>query len=153
MASKDKEKEKKGVQTPEITEENVMDQIRKGNLIDEEVIKLGDEEDNKEEQERKVREYRHAKNKAKYLNLKALLQLRARRREERATKQWLNDTKAEFEKLKTGELTPLEYEEAREKAYKKLQDAMSQSSKDLEKEVRELQKQFPNYWSYNWDRY
>jgi len=151
--AKDKKEEKKGVQTPEITEENVMDQIRKGNLIDEEVIKLGDEEDNKEEQERKVREYRRAKNKAKYLNLKALLQLRARRREERATKQWLNDTKAEFEKLKTGELTPLEYEEARKEAYKKLQDAMSQSSKDLEKEVRELQKQFPNYWSYDWDRY
>lgn len=151
--AKDKEK-KAGVTAPvETTEENVMETIRKGNLLDEEVIKLGDEEDNKEEKERKVREYRKAKNKAKYLNYKALLQLRARRREEKATKQWLNDTKEEFDKLKTGELTPSEYEDARREAYKKLQDAMSESSKLLEKEESELRRQFPGYWSYEWDRY
>lgn len=110
--------EKKGGEQVASTEENVMEVIRKGNLIDEEVIKLGDEKDNKEEQERKVRAYREAKNKAKYQNLKALLQIRARRREEKVTKDWLNKTKEFFDDLCAGKLTPVEYESVRAEAAK-----------------------------------
>lgn len=148
-----KEEKKKAAQAVETNEENVMDEIRKGNLLDEEVIKLGDEEDDKEEKERLVREYRRAKNKAKYLNYKALLQLRARRREEKATKQWLSDTKDEFDKLKAGKLTPVEYEKARKEAYEKYQKASEQSDSTLNTEIKELQRQFPGYYSYEWDRY
>lgn len=146
-----KDKEKKVANEVATTEENVMEEIRKGNLIDEEVIKLGDEKDNEEEKERKVMEYRRAKNKAKYQNFKALLQLRARRREEKATKQWLNDTKTLFDDLCAGKITPVEYEEKRREALKNKNKAFTESSDALRKETKELQHQFPGYWCYDWE--
>lgn len=147
----EKKETKKGGHEITSTEENVMELIRKGNLIDEEVIKLGDEKDDKEEQERKINAYRRAKNKAKYLNLKALLQLRARRREEKATKSWLESTKALFDDLCAGKTTPNEYEEKRREAAKDRRKAMDESSKQLNKEIEELRDQFPGYWQYEWD--
>lgn len=149
--AKEKKEEKKGGEVVVSTEENVMDVIRKGNLIDEEVIKLGDEKDDKEQQERKIREYRNAKNKAKYQNFKALLQLRARRREEKATKEWLNQTKTFFDDLCAGKLTPREYEEKRAEAAKERNKATNESEKQLSKEIRELKDQFPGYWCWDWD--
>lgn len=146
-----KENEKKGGEVMNSTEDNVMEVIRKGNLIDEEVIKLGDEKDNKEEQERKIRAYRQAKNKAKYQNFKALLQLRARRREEKVTKEWLTKTKELFDDLCAGKITPAEYEELRTEAAKTRNKNMDEARKELEKEVRELRDQFPGYWCYDWE--
>lgn len=154
--AKDKEKKNaaaKGGEQIVSTEENVMDVIRKGNMIDEETIAIGDEQDSKEEQERKVREYRKAKNKAKYQNFKALLQLRARRREEKATKEWLEKTKELFDGLCAGKMTPSEYEDERREAYKECDKAICESNSQLNKEIGELQRQFPGYWSYEWDRY
>lgn len=145
------EEKKKGGHEITSTEENVMELIRKGNLIDEEVIKLGDEKDDEEEKERKIKAYRRAKNKAKYLNLKALLQLRARRREEKATKSWLESTKVLFDDLCAGKTTPNEYEEQRTEAAKARRKAMDESSKQLNKEIEELRDQFPGYWQYEWD--
>lgn len=143
--------EKKKAAAVATTEDTVMDVIRKGNLLDEEVIKLGDEKDNEEEKERKVREYRRAKNKAKYQNFRALLQLRARRREEKATKKWLDDTKTLFDDLCAGKTTPVEYEEKRCEALKEKNKAFRESDETLRKEINELQHQFPGYWCYEWE--
>lgn len=145
------EKKKKGGEEIVSTEENVMETIRKGNLIDEEVIKLGDEKDDEEKKNRLVREYREAKNKAKYQNFKALLQLRARRREEKATKEWLDDTKTLFDDLCAGKITPREYEEKRAEAAKKRDKAMNESKTQLNKEIQELKDQFPGYWRWDWE--
>lgn len=151
MAKETNNTKKKGGEAVVSTEENVMDMIRKGNLIDEEVIKLGDEKDDQEQKERLVREYRNAKNKAKYQNLKALLQLRARRREEKATKEWLTATKGLFDDLCAGNKTPREYEEARTEAAKERDKAMNESAKQLRKEIEELKDQFPGYWRWDWE--
>ena len=144
MAKKD-EKKVQEVQTPDV--DNVMDVVRKGNLIDEEVIKLGDEKDDEEAKQRKVRAYRQAKNQAKYSNLKDLLTLRARRREEKITKD-----KELFDDLCAGKITPNEYEEKRNESLKEIQKKFDESNKQLQKEIKELQEQFPGYWCYGWDR-
>lgn len=133
-----------------LSEENVVDIIKKGNLIDEEVIKLGDEKDSKEEMDRKVQEYRRAKNKAKYRNYKALLELRARRREEKITKEELAESKVNFDDLCAGKITPNEYEEKLRASAKKRKDAIVESNKQLEKELDELRDQFPGYWCWDW---
>lgn len=148
--AKDKDKEKKA-QTSQVTEDSVMDEIRKGNLIDEEVIKIGDEKDAEDEKERKVREYRKAKNQAKYTNRKALLELRERRRQEKATKEWLDKTKSAFDRLCGGEITPLEYKEERRKMAEEKEKAFRDSDTQFTKEVSELRNAFPGYWSYDWD--
>ena len=135
----------------QLSEENVLDEIKKGNLIDEEVIKLGDEKDNKEELERKVSEYRSAKNKAKYRNYKALLELRARRREEKITKEELAESKANFDDLCAGKITPAEYEDKLRDSAKKRREAIQKSNEELNKEIRELRDRFPGYYCYDWE--
>lgn len=146
-----KEKKVAEVKNTVTTEDDVMDVIRKGNLIDEEVITAGDEKDNEEEKERKIREYRRAKNKAKYQNFKALLMLRARRREEKATKVWLNDTKKLFDDLCSGKTTPAEYKELCRKSANDKEKAMDESAKQLNRELTELKDQFPGYYCWEWE--
>lgn len=145
MAKENKEK------NATLSEENVVDVIKKGNLIDEEVIKIGDEKDTKEELDRKVSEYRKAKNKAKYRNYKALLELRARRREEKITKEELAESKTNFDDLCAGKITPSEYEEKLRASAKKRVKAMEESNDQLSKELKELRSQFPGYWCWEWE--
>ena len=149
MAKKD-EKKVQEVQTPDV--ENVMDIVRKGNLIDEEVIKLGDEKDDQEATERKVRAYREAKNQAKYSNLKDLLTLRARRREEKITKDKLTASKELFDDLCAGKITPNEYEAKRKESQKDIKKRFDESNNQLQKEIEELKEQFNGYWLWSWDR-
>lgn len=136
---------------PQLSEENVLDVIKKGNLIDEEVIKVGDEKDSKDELDRKVAEYRKAKNKAKYRNYKALLELRARRREEKITKEELAESKENFDDLCAGKITPSEYEDKLRASAKKRREAISKSNDELAKELNELKAQFPGYWCWEWE--
>lgn len=145
-----KEDQKKAAEQ-QLNVENVMDVVRNGNLIDEEVIKLGDEKDDQEAKERKVREYRRAKNQSKYSNLKDLLTLRARRREEKITKEKLGISKELFDDLCAGKITPNEYEEKRKESLKEIKKKFDESEKQLHKEIQELQEQFPGYWSWEWD--
>lgn len=147
-----KKEEKKAPQNNTVDVENVMEVVRKGNLIDEEVIKLGDEKDSKEELERKVRDYRRAKNQSKYSNLKDLLTLRARRREEKITKEKLTTSKELFDELCAGKITPNEYDAKRKESLKEIQKKFDESEKQLRTEINELQEQFPGYWCYEWDR-
>lgn len=149
MAKEKKEKVQEQ-QTPDV--ENVMDIVRKGNLIDEEVIKLGDEKDDQEATERKVRAYREAKNQAKYSNLKDLLTLRARRREEKITKDKLTASKELFDDLCAGKITPNEYEAKRKESQKDIKKRFDESNNQLQKEIEELKEQFNGYWIWSWDR-
>ena len=149
MAREKKEKVQEQ-QTPDV--ENVMDIVRKGNLIDEEVIKLGDEKDDQEATERKVRAYREAKNQAKYSNLKDLLTLRARRREEKITKDKLTASKESFDDLCAGKITPNEYEAKRKESQKDIKKRFNESNNQLQKEIEELKEQFHGYWLCSWDR-
>lgn len=149
MAKEKKEKVQEQ-QTPDV--ENVMDIVRKGNLIDEEVIKLGDEKDDQEATERKVRAYREAKNQAKYSNLKDLLTLRARRREEKITKDKLTASKELFDDLCAGKITPNEYEAKRKESQKDIKKRFDESNNQLQKEIEELKEQFNGYWLWSWDR-
>ena len=149
MAREKKEKVQEQ-QTPDV--ENVMDIVRKGNLIDEEVIKLGDEKDDQEATERKVRAYREAKNQAKYSNLKDLLTLRARRREEKITKDKLTASKELFDDLCAGKITPNEYEAKRKESQKDIKKRFNESNNQLQKEIEELKEQFHGYWLCSWDR-
>ena len=149
MAREKKEKVQEQ-QTPDV--ENVMDIVRKGNLIDEEVIKLGDEKDDQEATERKVRAYREAKNQAKYSNLKDLLTLRARRREEKITKDKLTASKESFDDLCAGKITPNEYEAKRKESQKDIKKRFDESNNQLQKEIEELKEQFHGYWLCSWDR-
>ena len=70
-----------------VTEENVLDQIKNGNLMKEANVKAAIDEIEKQKDEKQKNEAMNMICTAKYSNSKALLELRARRREEKNTKE------------------------------------------------------------------
>lgn len=130
---------------------SVEDEIRKGNLIDEDIAALGDLKDEEEEKERKIREYRRCKNMAKYINMKKKLLFNKNRREEHAMKASLDASKDLLEKLTTSKITPNEYEDEWKKICKDERDAIRKSNEKFDAQVRELREGFPGYYSYEWD--
>lgn len=130
---------------------SVEEEIRKGNLIDEDIAALGDLKDEEEEKERKIREYRRCKNMARYINLKKKLLFNKNRREEHAMKASLDASKELLDKLTSSKLTPNEYEAEWKKICKEEREAISKSNEKFDKQVRELREGFPGYYSYEWD--
>lgn len=130
---------------------SVEEEIRKGNLIDEDIAALGDLKDEEEEKERKIREYRRCKNMARYINLKKKLLFNKNRREEHAMKVSLDASKELLDKLTSSKLTPNEYETEWKKICKEEREAISKSNEKFDKQVRELREGFPGYYSYEWD--
>lgn len=89
-----KQKAQTTIKAQAATTENVMEKIRKGNLMNEALTKQVLDDIEKEKDENKARELKRIILKASYHRLLALLQLRARRRESDIT----------LEKLKKAEL-------------------------------------------------
>ena len=129
----------------------VEEEIRKGNLIDEDIAALGDLKDEEEEKERKISEYRRCKNMAKYINLKKKLLFNKNRREEHAMKASLDASKDLLEKLTSSKITPTEYEAEWRKICKDEREAIAKSNEKYDKQLRELRNGFPGYYSYEWD--
>lgn len=94
--NKDNKEQKKApvVAAQAMTTENVMDQVRKGNLMDQSLTKKVLEDIEKEKDEEKARTLKRIILKASYHRILALIQLRARRRESELT----------LEKLKRAEI-------------------------------------------------
>ena len=152
-AKKNKTAEERVSSAAQVANEDLTfdEEIRKGNLIDEDIAALGDLKDEEEEKERKIREYRRCKNMAKYINLKKKALFNKNRREEHAMKASLDASKELLEKLITSKITPNEYEEEGKKICKDEREAIQKSNQKYDKQLRELRDCFPGYYSYEWD--
>lgn len=126
-------------------------EIKKGNLIDEEIAELGDMKEAEEEKKRKINEYLRCKNKAKYINLYKRLVFNKNRREEHAMKASLEKSKELFEQLVQSKITPTEYDKAWAQMCKDEKDAIRKSNEKFDTQLRELREGFPGYYSYEWD--
>ena len=143
-------------------EDKTMDEIRSQNIGEASLTVLANQQIKDEQNKRLVEDKKRKILEAQYVNMKARLMLRARRREERATKEYLTETKDLLDQL-TGvvddkgkvvsetTLTIFQYEEKRREIRKKKDDAFRESSKQFDEEMKELRYQYPNYWSYEWD--
>lgn len=181
------QKKAPAVATQALTTENVMEQVRKGNLVDSSLTKQVLEDIAKEQDENKARELKRIILKAAYHRILALIQLRSRRRESEITleklkkAEVLEDQVAGFVlsedkikkhggkdgkltigdstyELKDGEevwvpatITPTEYYEKERELNADIRKKMSESDQELDKDTRELRKQYPGYYSYDWD--
>lgn len=143
-------------------EDKTMDEIRSKNIGEASLTVLANQQIKDEQNKRLVEDKKRKILEAQYVNMKARLMLRARRREEKATKEYLTETKDLLDQL-TGviddngkvvsepTLTIFQYEEKRREIRKKKDDAFRESSKQFDEEMKELRYQYPNYWSYDWD--
>lgn len=147
------ENKKTEVKNTVVDETNVLDTIKNGNkmpdgLADEVKKEIAEEEKNKKKSILKEKIM-----KAGYWNKKELLQLRQRRREEKATKEALTRSKEQLDKLASGEITPTEYEDLLKKSQQEKTKAIQDSNEEYRKELRELQNSLEGDYVWDWDRY
>lgn len=144
------EETKKEVST-ELSVENVVDTVRSGNLLKAQNVQDALAEIEKEKDEKRKSEAKVLIMTAQYNNVKALLQLRARRREEKITKDTLTRSKALLDRVLAGELTKTEYGKEKETLEKEMRKLMLESNSTLDSDLRELRNSYEGRYAYWWD--
>lgn len=136
-----------------VNEENVVEQVKAGNLLKDKNVSAALDEIEKEQDEARKREAKDAIMCAKYINTKELINLRARRAEEKITKAALAKSKDLLDQLLGGKITPSEYKNLRKDATKEKSDAMSKADEELVKNMNELRRSYTGQWKYRceWD--
>lgn len=134
-----------------VTEDNVMEQIKNGNILAEANVKAAIEEIQKQKDEKQKKEAMNMICRAKYLNNKALLELRARRREEKNNKEYLTETKNILDEVLGSKITPIEYKKKCEDLREEFRKKNRESDKQLSEEMQELRESFEGRWQYWWD--
>ena len=134
-----------------VTEENVLDQIKNGNLMKETNVKAAIDEIEKKKDEKQKNDAMNMICAAKYSNSKALLELRARRREEKNTKEYLTKTKELLDGVLAGKITPTEHGKQRDGLREEFRKKNRESDNQLTEEMQELRNSFEGRWQYWWD--
>lgn len=133
------------------TEDNVMEQIKNGNMLKESNVQAAIAEIEKQKDEKQKKDAMDMICVAKYNNIKALLELRARRREEKATKEYLSETKKVLDEALAGKITPTDYKKKRSELKETCRKEQRDSNRILDEELTELQNSFEGRYSYWWD--
>lgn len=164
MANKKEETKKVNVTT--VDEDNVMEQIRKGNLMPTTLHEKVKAEMEEEEEKKKIQLLKNAIGKATLEQRRTLLQLRARRREDKITKEKLTRASELLDKLtgicsKPGDnfnkpldekelITPTQYKTELEKLDKDISEKISESNRTLNAELNELYNSEVGRYRYSW---
>lgn len=131
--------------------ENIETAIKNENKMDEKVLKMAQEQIQKEKDERKAAILKNAICKADYINKRELLDLRKRRKEEAITKKTLAKSKELLDKLINGEYTPTEYENALAESDKEKREAFIKLEDENRVLIQELRNNYPSYYCYDWE--
>lgn len=134
-----------------VTEDNVMEQVKNGNLLKEANVKAAIDEIEKQKDDKQKKEAMNMICAAKYSNSKALLELRARRREEKNNKEFLTATKELLDDVLGGKITPTDYNKKREDLREEFRKKNRESDNQLREEMQELRESFEGRWQYWWD--
>ena len=134
-----------------INEDNVMDNIRNGNLMKEKNVQAALAKIEQEKDEKQQEELKNLISMSVYNNNKKLLQLRARRGEAKVTKEILTKTLDLKNQVLAGKMTMAEYKEAKSNLARYERDEMNKVSTALDKETTELQNSYEGRYRYYWD--
>lgn len=149
-----------------VNEENVMEQIKKGNLMPTTLHEKVQKEMAEEKEEQQKSKLKRAIGKATYEQKRTLLQLRARRREDNITKEKLTRASELLDKLtgicsKPGDncgkpldekelITPVQYKDELNKLEEEIGKKINDSNKQLNDELRELNDSEVGCYRYSW---
>lgn len=135
----------------EVTVENIEEQIKSDNKMEDSIVAQAEADLQKEKDDKKKNEMKEALVMAEFINKREVLQLKRRRDEEKVTKETLNATKENLDKLKAGELTPRQYDAALMEVSKKRRDEFNKIDEKYRNLIVELKNNFPNYYSVDWE--
>lgn len=148
--TKEVKNQAKKVELP-TNDENVMTNIRERNLLKEDNIAKALEEIENDNDKKQQREAKAAILCATYQNNKSLIKLRSRRREEKATKNLLVESKELLDGLIAKKFTVKEYNEKRMELKKKFQEENAKNDNIYSNELDELRANFGGNFRWDWD--
>lgn len=144
-------KEVKKTQSVEISAENVVEELKKGNALKKENVDAALAKIEEEKDEKQKYEAKRMIMCAQYKNTKELILLRARRREEKITKEALNRSKENLDKVLAGEITPTEYHKLKKESENKKHEEMMKSDNQTTQDLRELRNSYAGQYEWDWD--
>lgn len=145
------EKSKKNPSIMDVNEENFSESLKNANRYSEEIVKMAQENKEKDEKERQANEYGRIADKAAYLNLSLVARSKYGKKTAEILAGARNKSKELLERVTKGELTANEYDDEMAKMIDEHIKEVEKAGKELRSDLRELQNKFPNNWSYNWD--
>lgn len=151
MAKNEKNAAKPAAKATEVTVENIEEQIYSDNKMEDSIVAQAEADLQKEKDDNKKNEMKEALVMAEFINKREVLQLKKRREEEKVTKETLNATKENLDKLKAGELTPRQYDAAMLEVSKKRRDEFNNIDEKYRNLIVELKNNFPSYYSVDWE--
>ena len=151
MAKNEKNAAKPAAKATEVTVENIEEQITSSNKMEDSSVAQAEADLQKEKDDKKKGEMKEALVMAEFINKRELLQLKRRREEEKVTKETLNATKENLDKLKSGEITPKQYVAAMLEVSKKRRDEFNKIDDKYRNLIVELKNNFPSYYSVDWE--
>ena len=164
-------KEKKVAAQPQVADAEETD-FSVNNMLGDKAIVDAMAEIEKEEDDKKKSEAKQALMVATYHNVKTLIELRQRRREDKITKEKLEATKSLLERLigteleikdggklvptknaipKDQRITPVQYKEEKRKLAEEIRKKMREASEKFDHEFSELKESYAGQWRYYWD--
>lgn len=135
----------------DVNEDNFDEQISNVGKYTEEEIALANEQETKEIQERKAREFNASKHKASYQKMRLVADCVYAKKTMEAQKEAMKAVDEAFEKIKIGEIDLVDFDELREKAIDEAVKKVNELGKKRRTDLQKLQAQYPNHWSYSWD--
>lgn len=148
------EQASKPVETTDSVEtdsQKLIDDLRNGNLVNADIASKAMEELKKEGDEKKIRQLKSCIMKAKYLNLKSVIDLRRQRKYAKVGKMYADKTKALLDELTEGKITFTEYD----KKIDELMDARRKEFREVDDQFRteksELDNAFHDWPTWSWD--
>jgi hypothetical protein len=147
--AKDKNEKKVGI--VDVNEDNFEEHVNSVGKFTEEEIALANENEAKEIKERKARDFNHAKYKTSYQKMRIVADCVYSKKAMEAQKKAMKAIDAEFEKIKKGEIDLVDFEAARDKAIDDAIKEVKELGNTRRTNIRKLQEQYPNHWSYSWD--
>lgn len=136
----------------EVTAENVVEQIKAGNRFENpDITTEATEQLQKEKKDKQVRELKDKLQQADFDEKKALLALRKNRDLEKPVKERLKALDGIIEELKSGKITPTEYNKKYDEIKDNHRKKVLEINKEYEEYNRELRSAYPSYWRWDWE--
>lgn len=151
MAKNEKNAAKPAAKATEVTVENVEEQIHSDNKMEDSIVAQAEADLQKEKDDKKKAEMKEALVMAEFINKREVLQLKKPRDYEKIIKETLNASKENLDKLKSGEITPRQYDAAMLEVSKKRRDEFNKIDEKYRNLLIELKNNFPSYYSVDWE--
>jgi len=148
--AKDKET-KKPINLMDVNEDNFEENIDNAGKFSEDVIKLATEKAEKDQAERKAREYNDIKDKAAYQKLRLVADCVYAKKTMEAQKKAMKAVDDLFEQVKEGKIDSIDFDKAREKAIDDAIKEVEAIGKKRRENLEKLRNQFPAHYCYVWD--